>query len=193
MGPSFIETNIRLFGFYKSLGEQAMQQVGDEQLSARYNDDSNSIAVIVNHLWGNMLSRWTDFLNSDGEKDWRDRDAEFEHEITDRRTLLEKWEAGWACLFGALATLTENDLGRTIHIRGQGQTVLDAISRQLAHYSYHVGQIVFLAKMYTQSDWQTLSIAKGDSKSYNAKKFAQAGTEQHFTQEFIEKKSKGSM
>ncbi len=188
MDQSFIDTSIKLFEFYKTLGEKAMAQVSDEQLFVQFNTESNSIGIIVNHLWGNMLSRWTDFLNSDGEKEWRNRDAEFENLINDRKTLMQHWDAGWNCLFEALQNLKASDLDRKIYIRNQGHSVIDAITRQLTHYAYHVGQIVFIAKMYTTNEWQTLSIAKGASENYNAEKFSKEKSEQHFANEFIENK-----
>ncbi|MBL7728168.1 MAG: DUF1572 family protein, partial [Dinghuibacter sp.] len=133
----------------------------------------NSIAITVQHLWGNMLSRWTDMLTTDGEKEWRNRDAEFEQAITTRAELLERWEAGWNCVFSTLTSLTPADLDTIIYIRNMGQTVTDAISRQLCHYSYHVGQIIFMGKLQAAGNWASLSIPKGNSQAYNAEKFAQ--------------------
>lgn len=187
MNQAFLDSVIKLFAYYKSMAEKAMAQVPDAQLFWQYNEDSNSIAVIVQHLWGNMLSRWTDFLNTDGEKEWRDRDAEFEHKIRDKATLFTKWEAGWDCLLTALRQLNATDLDRIIYIRNQGHTVTDAITRQLAHYASHVGQIIYIAKMVADKPWQTLSIAKGASKDFNKEKFAQEKSRQHFTEEFKDK------
>jgi hypothetical protein len=141
----------------------------------KYNGESNSIAIIVKHLSGNMLSRWTDFLNSDGEKTWRDRDSEFENNIKSRQELLESWNAGWDCLFNALNSIKENDWKKEIYIRNERHTVIDAINRQLAHYPYHIGQIVFIGKMVAGSKWRSLSIPKGDSQIFNAEKFAKHG------------------
>ena len=157
---------IKRFRYYKGLGERAMAQLPDEALFWQYNEESNSIAIIVNHLHGNMLSRWTNFLTEDGEKPWRTRDAEFENEIQNREQLRQKWEEGWDCLFKALEELKEEDLSRKVFIRSEAHTVSDAIFRQLAHYAYHIGQMVFLAKMIQNEDWQTLSIARGKSKEY---------------------------
>ncbi len=157
---------IKRFRYYKGLGERAMAQLPDEALFWQYNEESNSIAIIVNHLHGNMLSRWTNFLTEDGEKPWRTRDAEFENEIQNREQLRQKWEEGWNCLFKALEELKEEDLSRKVFIRSEAHTVSDAIFRQLAHYAYHIGQMVFLAKMIQNEDWQTLSIARGKSKEY---------------------------
>lgn len=175
------------FAYYKMLGDKTMSQLPDEKLFWQYNEASNSIAMVVKHLWGNMLSRWTDFMTADGEKEWRKRDAEFEADIKTKAELLEKWEAGWKCLFDAINPLVFKDLTHTIYIRNQGHTVTEAINRQLAHYAYHVGQIVFLGKMIQGDDWGSLSIPKGQSAAFNAKKFAQDKHKQHFTDEFLNK------
>jgi hypothetical protein len=132
-----------------------------------------------------MLSRWTDFLSTDGEKDWRNRDEEFEQKINSRQELLAKWEQGWNCLFNAINPLTAADLNQIIYIRNQGHTVLEAINRQLAHYPYHVGQIVMLGKMLAKDGWQSLSIPKGKSQNYNNDKFAQPKQNKHFTDEYL--------
>jgi Protein of unknown function (DUF1572) len=160
------------FQYYKLLGEKTFAQLTDDQLFWQYNEESNSIATIVKHLTGNMLSRWTDFLTTDGEKENRNRESEFENDIKTREELLEIWNKGWQCLFDALASITENDLEREIFIRNQGHKVVEAINRQLAHYSYHVGQIVFIGKMVCYNNWNSLSIPRGDSKKYNEEKFA---------------------
>ena len=185
---NYLESVTKQFQYYKMLGDKTITQLEDKDLFWQYNAESNSIAIIVNHLWGNMLSRWTDFLTSDGEKDWRQRDLEFEDMIKTRQQLLEKWNAGWQCLFNALASLNSTNFDTIIYIRNQGHSVMEAINRQLAHYSYHVGQIVFLGKMIKGENWQSLSIPKGASKVYNAEKFAQEKKQQHFTDEFLEKK-----
>lgn len=176
------------FAYYKLLGDRTMAQLSDEQLLWQYNDDNNSIGVIVKHLWGNMLSRWTDFLTSDGEKTWRERDAEFEADIKTRTELMEKWEAGWSCLFSAIDSLTVDDLDKEIFIRNQGHSVIEALFCQLSHYSYHVGQMVYIGKMLCDKEWQSLSIPKGESKAYNAQKFSEEKFKQHFTDEFLKKK-----
>src|SRR5712672_2693848 len=142
----FLEGAGKLFRYYKKLGEGAIAQLSDEQVLARPNEASNSIALIVHHLSGNMLSRWTDFLTSDGEKSWRNREAEFEESHTDKKTMMAAWEKGWVCLLTALESLKGEDLSKIIYIRNEGQTVLDAIQRQLAHYPHHVGQILYQAK-----------------------------------------------
>jgi hypothetical protein len=132
-----------------------------------------------------MLSRWTDFLTSDGEKEWRNRDAEFENDIITRQEVIDKWNEGWTCLFKAINSLTADDLDKIIYIRNQGHTVMEAINRQLAHYPYHVGQIVFLGKMVTQNGWASLSIPRGNSQSYNNEKFSKPKHKGHFTDEFL--------
>ncbi len=157
------------FNQYKLLGEKTMDQLNDKILFWQYNDQSNSIAVIVQHLWGNMLSRWTNFLTEDGEKEWRERDVEFEKKITTKEELLIQWNAGWDCLFSTLHTLGYEDLDKTIYIRKEPLIVIDAINRQLAHYSYHIGQIVYIGKMLTGDRWISLSIPKGNSQEFNKK------------------------
>ncbi|RZL50180.1 MAG: DUF1572 domain-containing protein [Pedobacter sp.] len=185
MNNGYLESARKQFEYYKMLGDKTFAQLSEEQLFWQFNEESNSIAMIIKHLWGNMLSRWTDFLTSDGEKEWRIRDAEFENNSATKNELLAKWDEGWSCLFDAINVLTEEDLAKEIYIRNQGHTVTEAINRQLAHYPYHVGQIVFLGKMLCNEKWQSLSIPKGNSASFNAEKFAQAKHKQHFTDEFL--------
>ena len=170
---SYIEDSTDLFRYYKRLGEAAMSQLSDAQLVATLDAEMNSIATIVKHMAGNMRSRWTDFLTSDGEKPWRDRDAEFEEPAAVREELLRQWEEGWRCLFSALESLVAADLGRTITIRGEAHSVMQAINRQVAHYSYHCGQIVFLAKHWKGAEWQSLSVPRGHSTDFNRR--VQAG------------------
>ncbi|WP_337041564.1 DUF1572 domain-containing protein [Emticicia sp. 17c] len=181
----YLDSARKQFEYYKMLGDKTFAQLSDEQLFWQYNEQSNSIAVIVKHLWGNMLSRWTDFLTTDGEKEWRERDAEFENDIANKEELLQKWQQGWECLFQALDGLTTEDLTKEIYIRNQGHSVVEAINRQLAHYPCHVGQILFIGKMLCGENWKSLSIPKGNSGVYNADKFAQPKQKQHFTDEFI--------
>ena len=171
MSTTYLTSIKTRFEFYKDLGDKTFAQLSEEHLFWQYNEESNSIAVIVKHLWGNMLSRWTDFLNADGEKEWRQRDAEFENDLCTREELLAKWEVGWNCLFNAINPLTEEDLTKEIRIRNEILSVVDAINRQLAHYAYHVGQIVVIGKMLCGADWISLSIPKGKSKEYNPDKF----------------------
>jgi hypothetical protein len=166
---SYLEDSIALFRHYKQLADRAIAQVPDDKLCFALDEESNSIATIVKHLSGNMLSRWTDFLTTDGEKPTRNRDAEFEAPPATRDALLQTWEQGWACLFAALDPLTEADLATTVTIRGEAHSVLQTINRQLTHYPYHVGQIVFLARHFAQQNWQTLSVARKGSAEFNRK------------------------
>lgn len=187
MSNNFLSSALRQFNYYKQLGENTIEQLRDEQLIWQYNEESNSIATIIKHLHGNMLSRWTDFLTTDGEKENRNRDTEFENDITTREEVLRIWNEGWACCLNAIQSLKEEDLGKEIFIRNQGHTVLEAINRQLAHYPYHIGQIVFIGKMICNNHWKSLSIPKGNSGTYNQEKFAQEKSTQHFTDEFLKK------
>ena len=185
MPTDFLASARKQFAYYKLLGEQALSQVTDEQLHWQPSAESNSLATIVQHLSGNMRSRWTDFLTTDGEKPWRAREAEFDDRPRSRAAVLAEWEAGWQCLFGALDGLAEADLDRTIYIRNQGHSVTEAINRQLAHYPYHVGQLVFIARLAAGAAWQSLSIPRGNSAAYNAEKFAQPPHQEHFTDELL--------
>ncbi|MGN6531680.1 MAG: DUF1572 family protein [Ginsengibacter sp.] len=169
MPSEYLDSVIKRFLVYKALGDKTMEQLDEQNLFWQYNEASNSIAIIVQHLWGNMLSRWTNFLTEDGEKEWRDRDAEFEKVIRTKEELITKWDEGWDRLFAALKSLTNDDLNKTIYIRKEPLTVIDAINRQLAHYAYHVGQIVYLGKMQLNDRWISLSIPKGNSKEFNDK------------------------
>lgn len=166
----YLESVKKQFRTYKVLGEKALLQISDEQLSWHANEDCNSINVIIKHLNGNMLSRWTDFLTTDGEKEWRRRDEEFEPEDFTRDQLIAEWEEGWACLFSTLDSLTDADLDRTILIRNEGHSVLEAINRQIAHYAYHVGQIVYIAKLCS-TQWNSLSIPRNGTAAYNKEMF----------------------
>ncbi|HEY1987030.1 MAG TPA: DUF1572 domain-containing protein [Terracidiphilus sp.] len=166
---SYVQDSIAVFLYYKKLGERAMEQVSDEQLFAVLDEEANSIAIVVKHMTGNMRSRWTDFLGSDGEKPTRNRDAEFVDPPATRAALMSQWEDGWSCVLGALQSLTEADLARTVTIRGEPHSVMQAINRQLAHYPYHVGQIVFLAKHFACDCWQSLSVPRNKSAEFNLK------------------------
>ncbi|HNT21900.1 MAG TPA: DUF1572 family protein [Saprospiraceae bacterium] len=157
---NFLQSTTKFFHYYKSLGEKAMAQVEDQQLFHQPNEDSNSIATIVKHLWGNMRSRWTDFLTTDGEKPWRERDAEFENDLQTREEVMALWTEGWDTFFKAMESVTEKDLETVIFIRNEGQTLQEAILRQLAHYPYHVGQIVHIAKELKNGPWESLSIPR---------------------------------
>lgn len=188
MAQDYLDSVRKQFEYYKMLGEKTFSQVADDKLFWQYNEDSNSIAIIVKHLWGNMLSRWTDFLIADGEKDFRDREAEFENDIKSREELLNKWNEGWDCLFIALNSLTTDDLGKIVYIRNQGHTVTEAINRQLAHYPYHIGQIVYLGKMLADNGWTSLSIPRGNSQKFNDEKFSKTKQRAHYTDEFLNDK-----
>ena len=187
---SYLTSAKRQFNYYKTLGEKAMDQLEPEQLFTVPNEDSNSIAIIVKHLWGNMLSRWTDFLTTDGEKSWRKRDDEFENDLPTKEALIQKWNEGWDCLFKTLDSLAEEDLSKIIYIRNEGHTVMEAINRQLAHYPYHIGQMVYIAKMLKKTSWNSLSIPKNKSGDYNTQKFSQEKSTRHFTEEELKKLKK---
>jgi hypothetical protein len=166
---SYIADSIALMHYYKKLAERALEQVTDEQLFVHIDNESNSLAIIVKHMAGNMRSRWTDFLNTDGEKPDRNRDSEFEFlDAVSRAELMKLWEAGWSVFFSALAPLTDADLARKVFIRHEPHSVMQAINRQLAHYPHHIGQIVFLAKHLQHEKWQTLSVPRGKSSAFNA-------------------------
>ena len=186
----YLSSVIKQFEYYKLLGEKTMLQLGNEELFWQFNQESNSIAIIVQHLSGNMVSRWTDIFNTDGEKDFRNREKEFEYLIYSREDLFVLWEKGWKVLFDTLNELKENDLGKIIYIRNQGHTVIEAINRQLAHYPYHIGQIVFVGKMIKNEKWESLSIPRGKSDIYNKEKFNQPKAKSHFTDEFLDKDEK---
>ncbi len=182
MFDNYLEDVKKQFAYYKQLGERTFAQLDDDKaLFWQFNEASNSIAIIVQHLWGNMLSRWTNFLTEDGEKSWRQRDLEFEAVITSRAEMMRKWEEGWQCLFEALDSIKDEHYNQLVYIRNQGHTLVEAINRQLAHYAYHVGQLVFLGKMLKDNDWQSLTIPKGQSASFNREKFAQQKDKGHFT------------
>lgn len=184
---SYLESVKKQFLYYKTLGEKAINQLEPEQLFVSINDDTNSIATIVKHLSGNMLSRWTDFLTSDGEKKWRNRDDEFVDTIKTKDELFNVWNLGWDCFFEALNVLQAEQLSEIIYIRNEGHSVIEAINRQLAHYPYHIGQIVFYAKMLKNSEWTSLSIPKNKSNNYNSEKFSKEKSIQHFTDDELNK------
>ena len=163
----FLSTAIRRLKYYKDLGEKSFDQLEEKDLHFQASSESNSIAVIVQHMAGNMFSRWTNFLTEDGEKPWRQRDDEFEIHQYSKQQIIELWQKGWDCLLQALASLTEDDLLKIIYIRQEPLTVVDAINRQLAHYPYHIGQIVFIGKMISNENWKSLSIPKNRSQAYN--------------------------
>ncbi len=183
----FLESVKKQFLYYKTIGEKAINQIEPEQLFISVHEDTNSIATIVKHLSGNMLSRWTDFLTTDGEKQSRNRDNEFEGTLKTKTELLEIWNSGWDCLFGALNSISPNQLSEIIYIRNEGHMVVEAINRQLAHYPYHVGQIIFYAKMLKKGDWESLSIPKNKSQNYNAQKFSKEKSLKNFTEEELKR------
>lgn len=170
-GRHYLDDALKIFRNYKQLAEGAVAQLSDGELFVAIDAEANSVAVIIKHLAGNMRSRWTDFLTTDGEKSDRDRDSEFVlDEQTSRADVLGWWEDGWRVLFGAIEPLRAEDLMRRVPIRGEPHTVVEAINRNVTHAAYHVGQIVFLSKHLKSSDWQTLSIARGQSEKFNASK-----------------------
>jgi hypothetical protein len=183
----YLESIKKQFLYYKTLGEKAMDQIETDQLFVSVTEDSNSIATIVKHIWGNMLSRWTDFLTTDGEKPTRNRDAEFENDMITKDELLLRWNEAWKCLFSALDSIEPDHLSQIIYIRNEGHTVIEAINRQLAHYPYHIGQIIYAAKLLKKSNWDSLSIPKNTSKQYNNEKFSKDKVIKNFTNEELER------
>ena len=167
IGKDYLETAIRRLKYYKDLGDKTFVQLNEWDFHYQPNDESNSIATIIQHMAGNMLSRWTNFLTEDGEKEWRKRDEEFETHQYTKLELIAEWEKGWTCLLDTLNSLKKKDLKKMVTIRQEPLTVIDAINRQLAHYPYHIGQIIFLAKIIKNKNWQNLSIPKGNSLAYN--------------------------
>lgn len=180
---NYLDSAIKQFEYYKKISEKAIEQITDEQLFWQYNSESNSIATIIKHLSGNMLSRWTDFLTTDGEKTWRNRDDEFINDIFTKLELMSYWNKGWNCFFDTINKLKPNDLKKIIYIRNQEHTVIEAINRQLAHYPYHVGQIVFIGKIICNNEWKSLSIPKGNSEVFNNEKFSTSKVKKHFTED----------
>jgi hypothetical protein len=185
MDNNYLNSTKQQFEYYKMLGEKTFSQLEESELFWKNSGEDNCIAVLVNHLWGNMMSRWTNFLTEDGEKDWRNRDQEFENIISTKQEMLEKWNEGWKCLFTAIESINESNFSNIIYIRNQGHSVTEAINRQLCHYSYHIGQIVLLGKLIKGNDWNTLSIAKGNSSLYNETKFSEEKKVTHFTEELL--------
>lgn len=174
----------RQFEYYKALGDKTFNQLNDEQIFEEVLEGTNSVAIIAKHIAGNQLSRWTDFWTTDGEKDWRHRETEFELlDIQTRDDLITKWESGWSCLFKAIESIDSTNFNNLVYIRNMGHTIPDAVNRQLCHYSYHVGQMVFLGKLIKGDDWVSLSIPKGKSDSYNQDKFGKPKTKKHFTED----------
>ena len=166
-GNLFLTSVVKRLRYYKELADKTFEQLPEEDLHFAAGEESNSIAIIIQHMHGNMMSRWQDFLTSDGEKEWRQRDAEFEEQHLSKVHLTALWEEGWKCVFDALQSLTVADLEKMIYIRSEPLSVIDAINRQLAHYPYHVGQIIYIGKMIKNTNWQNLSVPKGKSAEFN--------------------------
>ena len=181
MGNDYLRSVIKQFEYYQSLGERTFDQLPEEKVLWQYNEASNSIAIVVNHLCGNMKSRWTNFLTSDGEKPWRERDTEFEQIIKTKDELLVRWNVGWDCLFGALESVDADNFNTEVYIRNQSHSITEAVNRHLAHYSYHIGQIVYIGRMIKGKDWKSLSIPKGESSFFNESKFSKGKHGGHFT------------
>ena len=167
IGKEYLATAIKRMKYYKDLGEKTFEQLEEKDFHFLPSSESNSIAVIVQHMTGNMLSRWTNFLTEDGEKEWRDRDDEFEIHQYSKQQIIDLWNKGWNCFLQAVESLTENDLNKTVSIRQEQLSVIDAITRQMAHYPYHIGQIVFIGRLIKNKGWKNLSIPKGQSQTYN--------------------------
>lgn len=161
----------QLFKYYKSLTEKSIEQISIEQIHESPNPGQNSIAILMKHIAGNMISRWTNFRTEDGEKPWRNRETEFIDDFKSEEELMDYWEKGWSVLFDALESIDNDELDSIIYIRNDGHKLIEAVERHLAHIAYHSGQIVYLAKMYSGDDWQSLSIPKGKTEEYNRKKF----------------------
>ncbi len=168
-----LDGTIQLFRYYKSLTEKSIEQISDKQVHKLPELEQNSIAILMKHLAGNMISRWTNFRTEDGEKPWRNRETEFVDDFESTEDLMEYWEKGWSILFDALDSIDNEELNSIIYIRNDGHKLIEAIERHLAHVAYHTGQIVYLAKMFAGNDWQSLSIPKGKTEEYNRKKFNQ--------------------
>ena len=171
-----------LFAHYKQLGEKTFEQIDDPAIQWRPNEASNSIALLVHHLSGNMVSRFTDFLTTDGEKPWRNRDLEFEQSYPDKKSMLMAWEKGWECVMDTMNALAPDDLDKVVYIRNEGHTVLEVIQRQLTHYATHVGQIMAIAKWINGERWKSLTIPKGETAKFNAEKFGKEKARRHFTE-----------
>lgn len=194
MHENYLNSVNKQFEYYKTLAEKVFEQLDEADFFWQYNSESNSISIIVNHLNGNMKSRWTAFLTTDGEKEWRNRDLEFEKSIKTKKELYDKWEDGWKCLFSAIRLIHKDNFNQEIFIRNQSHSIVEAMNRQLAHYAYHIGQIVFLGRMIKGSSWINLSLPKGKSGEFNNTKFSKGKHTGHFTDDLIRdlKKNKNS-
>ena len=183
MERNYLNSVKKQFEYYKVLGEKTFAQLQEEDLFWQYNEETNSIAIIVNHHSGNMKSRWTDFLTTDGEKEWRNRDLEFDSVIKSKTELVQKWNDVWTCLFEALNSINESNFDCEILIRSQTHSIIEAVNRQMMHYAYHIGQIIFIGRIIKRETWKSLSIPKGQSNEFNMMKFAKGKHSGHFTDE----------
>lgn len=190
LGNIYLLNILKQFVYYKLLAEKAISQIEQEKIFYAFNEDTNSIAIIMNHIAGNLQSRFTEFLTSDGEKPWRDRDSEFETPQMDFEELMEKWGKAWQHLFDTLNSLSKQDINKIIYIRNEGHTVVEALNRQLAHYPYHIGQIIYAAKILKGGDWQSLSVPKNSSKQFNEEKFSKEKSIKNFTDDAIKELNK---
>lgn len=181
MKNPYITAVKKQFDYYKLVGDKTFEQLTFDEMNWLPNETSNSISIIVKHMVGNMLSRWTNFLNEDGEKEWRQRDQEFIESYKNKEEIIAAWENGWECLYYAISNLSDQDMNRIVYIRNEGHLVSEAIFRQLGHYPYHIGQIAYIGKIIKGKDWKTLSIPKGESTSYNKEKFSKEKGKRHFT------------
>ncbi|MBL4605910.1 MAG: DUF1572 family protein [Flavobacteriaceae bacterium] len=184
MQENYLYSVKKQFEYYKLLGEKTFAQLNEKELFEVSNEHSNSIAIIVNHLQGNMKSRWTGFLISDGEKEWRNRDLEFESVIKTKEELITKWDQGWECLFAALNSVNNSNFNTEVYIRNQGHSIVEAVNRQMMHYAYHIGQIVYIGKMLKNSNWKSISVPKGKSGEFNNYKISKGKHKGHFTDDF---------
>lgn len=183
MELEYLKSIRELFEYYKAQGEKSIDQLEEKELFWQPNDGSNSISILVGHLSGNMKSRWTDFLTTDGEKTWRERDREFESTIESKEELLKVWNEGWDCLFNALKSVNQANFQTVVYIRNQAHSIVYAFNRQLAHYASHIGQMVYFAKMIRSSNWKSLSIPKGESDEFNQVKFSKGKHGGNFTED----------
>jgi len=177
---NYLDNIRKLFRYYKSLGDQSLARLDDSNIHDSLGEGSNNAAIIAKHIAGNMLSRWTDFLDSDGEKEWRNRETEFADDFPSKAALMDYWEKAWKCLFKAIDPLEAADMNKIAYIRNEGHSIVEAINRQLAHYAYHIGQLVFVSKAINGDQWESLSIPKGQSKDFNQTKFSQEKSRKNF-------------
>lgn len=183
MASSYLKSVLLQFHYYKELGDKTIDQIPETKLSYKVNAQTNSINTIVKHLGGNMISRWTDFLTTDGEKEWRNREDEFNDTIQSKEDLIRTWNKGWEVMFNSLEKLNDEDLEKINYIRNEGHTVMESINRQLCHYSYHVGQLVYLGVLICGEEWNSLSIPKGESDQFNLEKFSKPKTRKNFLED----------